>query len=48
MDKLRPFALQMVIRPAAAAVKAQDELAALGLDGGPRRPELRIGRAKEK
>ena len=34
------------MRPAAAAVKAQDELAMLGLDGGPRRPTETDIRAK--
>jgi hypothetical protein len=35
---LVPYAWTESIRPAAAAVKARDELAALGLDGGPRQP----------
>jgi hypothetical protein len=34
------FARNNPIRPAAAAVKAPDELAALGLDSGLRRPGL--------
>jgi hypothetical protein len=34
------FARNSPIRPAAAAVKAPDELAALGFDSGPRRPGL--------
>jgi hypothetical protein len=34
------FARNRSIRPAAAAVKAPDELATLGLDSGPRRPGL--------
>ena len=42
---LRPE--QVSIRPAVAAVKAPDELAALGLDGGPRRPKFPAIRAKE-
>jgi hypothetical protein len=33
-----PFALRIFNAAAAAAVKAQDELAMLCLDGGPRRP----------
>jgi hypothetical protein len=32
-----PLALRFSMQPAAAAVKAPDELAALGLDCGPRR-----------
>ena len=35
---LPPFARTESIRLAAAAVKVQDELAALDLDGGPRQP----------
>jgi hypothetical protein len=34
------FARNRSIRPAAAAVKAPDELATLGLDSDPRRPGL--------
>jgi hypothetical protein len=35
---LSPYAQRESIRLAAAAVKVQDELAALDLDGGPRQP----------
>jgi hypothetical protein len=42
---LRPE--EVSIRPAATAVKAPDELAALGLDWGPCRPKSLAIRAKE-
>ena len=41
------FARTALLWLAAAAVKAPDELAALGLDSGPRRPGLPTIRAKE-
>src|ERR1035438_10210797 len=34
-----PYARSTLLWPSAAVVKAQDELAALGLDDGPRRPK---------
>ena len=34
-----PHARLTLLRPSAAVVKAQDELAALGLDDGPQRPK---------
>jgi hypothetical protein len=39
---LSPYARRESIRLAAAAVKAQDELAALDLDGGPRQPNNQV------
>jgi hypothetical protein len=41
------FAQNTLLRLAAAAVKAQDELAALGLDGSRSQPKLPNIRAKE-